>query len=566
MNMNMSQKNIHIVRFSKIIAITLACVMIIVPLVSCGKSSSHQTNSNQQTDSTQSSQKTETTSDLRYTPDPNKPAYLLDPKEDTTLTWYVNADWWNTDYGNDPVTRTLKEKLKLNIEFSTGDDTKLNSLFSSGDLPDLVTIFNTQSAIAKKASTWALPLNDLADKYDPYFYKVADRQTLSWHQLEDGKTYGYPSYSNTVSDYEEGWLQPTDFFVIREDIYKAIGEPSMSTEEEFLNALRKIKEQFPDVLPLGMRSFAGGSTGSMGNKFQDFLGVPISNEDGTYYDRNLDPEYLRWIRIFNKAYREGLISDDTFADDNTAFEEKVASGRYATMFISGTPQLSGALQKNIAADPARKYIAIDGPKSSLGNEPTLSQSGISGWTITFISKNCTDPAKAIQLFTYLISDEGQCLYYYGVQGETFDIDENGKYYILPELIEERNNNPDNYKKVYRLGEFCLFGHDRFAAIHGQDTTNDATRQMVEWGKGKVKPQFLLENINPAEGTTEARNLSNISAQWATTLVTLLRAPDDATFDQALEDYKTFLKNNGWDDIVKVFNENMKANAEKLNLN
>ena len=556
----MSQKNIHNVRFSKIIAIIVVCVMLSIPFVSCSN------NPSQQVDGTPSPQKTEPASDARYIPDPEKPAYQLDPKEDTTLTWYVNADWWNTDFGNDPVTRTIKEKLKVNIEFTTGDDTKLNSLFGSGELPDIVTVFDTQSVTAKKAASWALPLNDLADQYDPYFYKVADPQTLSWHQLEDGKTYGYPSYSNTVEDYEAGWLQPTDFFVIREDIYKAIGEPGMATEEEFLNALRKIKEQFPDVLPLGMRSFAGGSTGSMGNKFQDFLGVPLSNEDGTYYDRNLDPEYLRWIGTFNKAYREGLISDDTFADDNTAFEEKVAGGRYAAMFISGAPQLSGALQKNIAADPVCKYIAVDGPKSSLGNEPTLSQSGISGWTITFISKNCKDPAKAIQLFTYLISDEGQCLYYYGVQGETFEIDGNGKYTILPEVLKERDTNPDNYKKVYRLGEFCLFGHDSFPALHGKDTSIEATRQMVEWGKGKVKPQFLLENINPAEGTAEARNLTNINAQWATTLATLLRAPDDAAFDQTLEEYKTFLKNTGWDEIVKGFNEKMKANAEKLKLN
>lgn len=545
--------------------LVLVCLLAVATALSgCGTgTTSSPTGANSSPESTPGG--TQSASDARYTPDPNKPAYQLDPKEETTLSWYVNADWWNTDYGNDPVTRTIKEKLKLNIEFTTGDDTKLNSLFGSGQLPDIITIFDSRSATATKAASWALPLNDLADKYDPYFYKVAAADTLGWFQLENGKTYGYPSYSNSKEDYEAGWLKPTDFFVVREDIYKAIGEPSMSTEEEFLAALGKIKTQYPDVLPLGMRSF-GGSTGSMGNKFQDFLGVPIANQDNTYYDRNLDTEYLRWVKIFNKAYRAGYISDDTFADDNTAFEEKVSSGRYAAMYISGAPQLSSALQKNITADPTHKYIAIDGPKSSEGHAPALSQSGISGWTITYISKNCRDTQKAIQLFTYLISDEGQCLFTYGVQGETYDIDKDGKYYILPDVLKERETNPDNFKKVYRLGEFCLFGHDSFVIEHGQDSGNEATRQMVEWGAGKVEPQFLLENINPADGTAEARNLTNINAQWATTLATLLRASDDTTFDKALEDYKTFLKNTGWDAIVKVYNEKMKSNAEKLGLN
>ena len=89
--------------------------------------------------------------------------------------------------------------------------------------------------------------------------------------------------------------------------------------------------------------------------------------------------------------------------------------------------------------------------------------------------------------------------------------------------------------------------------------------MVEWGKGKVTPHFIRENINPEEGTAEARNLTNIQAQWATTLATLLRAPDDATFDQTIEDYKAFLKSTGWEDIVKGFNEKMGENAEKLEL-
>lgn len=504
--------------------------------------------------------------EARYTPNPDRPAYLDDPAENTKLTWYFNADWFNTSWGQDPVTRTIKEKLKVDVELIVGDDTKLNGLFGAGEVPDIITIFGMNSPMAQNAMSWALPLNDLADQYDPYFYKAADPQTLSWFQLSDGKTYGYPSYSNTKRDYESGAIKATTAFVIREDVYNALGQPKMGTEEEFLGTLQKIKEQFPDLLPLGMRSFAGSSVGSMGDVFQDFIGVPLMTEDKGYYDRNLDPEYLRWIGIFNKAYRAGMISDDTFADDNTAFEEKVASGKYATLMASGTPQLSGAFTKNIAADPARRYIAIDGPQSALGNQPTLAQSGISGWTVTFVSKGCKDPAKAIQLFTYLISEEGQELYYFGVKGETFDIDPaDGKHYLLPETMKAREENIDAFKKNYRLGEFLVFGHDSFFRLHGKDVGSPAIRQMEEWGEGKLLPHFVLENIQPEDGTPEARALQNVWPQWATTLATMLRAEDEAAFNQAIEDYKAFLDSVGWDSIVKIFSEKMQRNAEKLGL-
>ena len=54
-------------------------------------------------------------------------------KEETTeLTWYVNADWWNTDFGKDVVTKKIKEDLNINIKFITGDDTKLNTFLPAG--------------------------------------------------------------------------------------------------------------------------------------------------------------------------------------------------------------------------------------------------------------------------------------------------------------------------------------------------------------------------------------------------------------------------------------------------
>lgn len=499
----------------------------------------------------------------------DSPAWKQDQGRSSKLTWYVNADWWNTDFGHDPVTAQMKKDLNLDIKFLTGDDTKLNSLMSSGQMPDIVTIFDSQSQVAKKANTWAQPLNDLADRYDPYFYKTASSDTLKWYQMSDGKTYGYPSYSNTSADYAKGYLQPQTFFVIRQDIYNAIGKPDMSTEDGFLNALSAIKSKYPNLIPFGMRSFKGDagttSTSSIGGDLQNYLGVPISNKDGTYYDRNLDPEYLSWISTLSKAYRAGCISDDTFSDDNTAFEEKVGSGKYASVFVSGAIQLGGALQKNYAVDKGHQYIAVDGPKSSSGRQPRLAQSGISGWSLTYISKKCTDPQKAIELYTYLISDYGQNLCMFGIQGKTYSVDKSGKEVFTQEVETARTTNPDNFKKTYRLGEFCLFGNDRYVAEHGENTTVQALKQMDEWGKGKLKPQFIIENINPDAGTAAARNLTNINNQWGTTLATLIRSRSDADFDKTVASYKTFLNSNDWESIVQIYNKNMKQNETKLGI-
>ncbi|MBM6383813.1 MULTISPECIES: extracellular solute-binding protein [Paenibacillus] len=500
----------------------------------------------------------------RYTVDPETPAWQLDKKEEVTdLTWYVNADWWNTDFGKDIVTKKIKEDLNINIKFITGDDTKLNTFFAGGEMPDLLTVFDSNSPVVQKAATWALPLNDLAEKYDPYFNKVAAADTLNWFQLSDGKTYGYPNYSNTQADYDSGNIPAKTAFIIRKDVYEALGSPVIGTPEEFQSVMKQIKEKFPTLIPFGFNAIGEG-TGSLGDTLQDFIGVPLENENGEFYDRNLDEDYLAWLKTLNTVYRDGNISDDSFADDGTAFEEKVKSGKYATMLLDGTPQQGGNLQIYMSANPGKEYIAIDGPQSTKGHAPTLNQSGITGWMINFISKDSKDPAKAIQIFTYLLSEEGQTLMNYGIEGETYQTQADGTVELLPAVKDLQLNNADKFKKDYRMGEFMFFGHDRHKALSA-DAFPESIKQMQEWGKGKLKPHFILENINPDQGTQEARALSAINTKWNSTLVSMVRAKDDASFDGALAAYKSFLDENRWDEIVKVRSEKMKQNKEKLGI-
>lgn len=296
-------------------------------------------------------------------------------------------------------------------------------------------------------------MNDLADKYDPYFNKVAAKDTMNWFQLADGKTYGYPNYSNTQNDYDSGNIPAKTAFVIRKDVYEAIGKPTIGTPEEFKSAMQQIKKQFPEMIPFGFNSIGTG-TGSLGDVLQDFIGVPMETENGEFYNRNLDEDYLTWLKTLNEVYRNGDISDDSFADDGTGFEEKLKSGKYATLLLDGTPQQSGNLQIFMTGNPGKEYIAIDGPQSTVGHEPTLNQSGITGWMISFITKKAKDPAKAIQVYTYLLSEEGQKLMNYGIEGETYKVNEAGKIEFLPEIKDLQLNNADKFKKITGWANLC----------------------------------------------------------------------------------------------------------------
>lgn len=531
----------------KHIVAACAAVAVTVPLAACGGGSD---------DGAAAS-----LPDAPYKVSADTPAWQIDDREDNTLTWYVNADWWNKSWGDDLVTKRIAEDLNLDVEFTIGDDTKLNTYFASGDLPDIITVLDVNSQVVKNASQWAWPLEDLADKYDPYFNEVASGDTLEWYRMDDGKTYGYPSYSNTQADYDSGMIKPTTAFVVRRDVLAAIGDQDFTTPEGFLKGMKAIKEKFPDLIPFGFNDFSGGNS-SLDNVLQDMLGVPIVTDDGKFYDRRLDDDYLTWLDTLRQLHADGGISDDSFADDGDAFKEKITSGKYATMLMANTVNMSAPLQAYASAHPDEQYTAVDGMFSTKGNAPTLSQSGLSGWTISFISKDCKNPSKAIQAFEYLLSDYGQMLVNFGVEGETYTKNDDGTVSWTEAADEVRLNDPTRWQQEYRIGEFVLFGHDRYKAL-SKDSFTPAIWQMQEWGQGYLVPQFKIENITPDTGTPENRAYTAINTKWTTTMTSLIRAASEDEFAKILDEYRRFLEGNDNDGVTEIRNEKIARNLDKL---
>lgn len=525
----------------------VAALALLSPLAACGNSSSSSSSNLPK---------------APYTVQANVPAWKSDKRKNNTLTWYVNADWWNKTWNQDLITKQIAKDLNLNVKFTIGDDTKLNTLFASGNLPDIITVFDVNSQAVKKAPQWAWPLEDLAHAYDPTFLKVARKDTLEWYRNKNGKVYGYPSYSNTAADYKSGMIKPMQAFIIRKDVRDAIGKQDFTTPDGFLKGMAAIQQKFPNLIPFGFNDFSGGNS-SLDNTLQDMLGVPIVTKDNKFYDRRQDKDYLTWLNTLRKLHEQKGISDDSFADDGDAFHEKLASGKYATLLINGTVNQSTQLQQFASAHPSQQYEAIDGMFGSNGRKPTLSQSGISGWSISFITKKCKNPSKAIQTFEYLLSDRGEMLVNFGIKGQTYTQDANGTVHWTPSANKVRLTDPTRWQKQYRMGEFVLFGHDRFKAL-SPDSYVEAIHQMQNWGQKYLKPQFVIENIDPDAATPQNRANTEINTKWTTTMVSLIRAKSQSDFDKILANYKQFLQQNNYSGVTQIKDQKIADNLKKLN--
>lgn len=501
-------------------------------------------------------------------------------KSDTspiTFDWYLNFAWFPNKWGVDPTSQYVTKKTGVNINFivpAGNENEKLNAMIASNDLPDFITLGWWEENVKKMVEGGLVEsLSDLAKEYDPYFFKVADPAKLSWYAQPDGKTYVYPNSSSSPKDFEKYGTQFTSnqTFVVRKDIYEAIGSPDMRTPEGFLNALKAAKEKFPEIngqpiIPIGFHEFGDSGNYSFIDMAQDssylssFLALP-REKDGKLYDRLTDPEFVKWLKVFRQANQDGLISKDVFVDKRAQMEEKIAQGRYFAMLYQRT---DFAAQQNVlfANDPNSVYIAVDGPANANMDAPTLAGPGISGWTVTLISKKVKDKERAIKFLSYLISEEGQRDLYLGEKGVSYDTID-GKDQFLPEAKQLMDTDRSAFDKKYGSSFTFWMQQDTNMILQWQPPAVEPFKQLEDWTKGKTKSYSEFDLINPPATSKEGINLTKIANEWGQALPKLLLSKSDADFDAVFNDYVAKREKLGYADI-QAYRQNLyEANLKKL---
>ena len=516
------------------------------------------TNENKVTEQTQSS---ETIGWKKYAAEQNP----------VTLNWYINYSWFPMDWGKNMVSKQITKDTGVNINFVTpagNQEETINALVASDSLPDIVTLGWWEPQIndmIKNKMVYAL--NELADQYDPYFYEVTDPTVVNWYSDENGDIYGYPNSAYTPEAVEtHSNIGSNQTFLVRKDIYEAIGSPDMTTQEGFEAAVKKAVEMFPEVdgkplIPIGSHIFEENGCNSFDNFLMNFLAVPYE-KDGKLYDRHTDPEYLSWLKFFRKLGEEGYLSSDIFVDQRTQMNEKVAEGRYFCMLYQRTDiadQESTLYEKN----PDSIYIAVDGPKNSKGDDYVLPTNAINGWTLTLISKNCKHPDRAIAFLDYMMSEEGQKMISLGVEGEMYDwVD--GKAVLKDEVKKLLTTDRKKYDEVYGADDAYWMLQNNVMQLDWMPEKQYPLNQMEEWTYPYSR--YLGEyEVTKQDDSEMSRINSRIDKLWGKTLPRLLLAKSDEEFDQLFETFVEEREILGYSQLVKEHQKTMEENKKRLGM-
>lgn len=517
-----------------------------------------------------SKKKVEKKDTMRVKVNPNIPGWKQD-KKPVTFDWYINFGWYKGKWGRDGATQAMTEATGVTAKYimPVGDGgQKINTMIASNTLPDLITIGWWEPAYTDLVEAGLVyPLDVLAKKYDPYFFKVASPEKLGWYREKDGHTYGYPNASFTKADFEKNkkTMTSNSSFLVRKDIYEALGKPDMTTKKGFLDALKRAKEKYPEIngqpiIPLGLEEFGVGES-SLGEYLADFLAIPLE-KNGKAYDRRTDPELKSWLKTIRKANEMGLLSTDVFVDKRQQIEEKMVQGRYFAMLYPYQDAIQ-PLTNLYNNHPERMYISVPGPKDSNGDAPTLPGPGISGWTVTLITKNCKDPEKAIRFFDYMISKDGQRAAVLGKKGFSWDIID-GKEQPLPAVKKMMDKSREQYDQIHG-GEYMnwMFMDTAMRNRFWPVPIEGPLAQARKFTMGKIQPRMIYERWDPVGQSPEAIINQKVTLKWTASLPKLVTAKSDEEFDKIWNKYISDEKRLDYNKVLNYRTKRMNENKRKL---
>ena len=110
------------------------------------------------------------------------------------------------------------------------------------------------------------------------------------------------------------------------------------------------------------------------------------------------------------------------------------------------------------------------------------KSGYAGWAIPSTTKQ---PEHVMQFADWLASEEGKRLYFYGLEGRDYDLDENGKPVVKQEVLDLIESNPEEAKKLGFRGVGAYWGEH----LAYTDMANDEDFGEIGYGE---KPEVKIQ--------------------------------------------------------------------------
>ncbi|MBD3943211.1 extracellular solute-binding protein [Microbacterium sp. NEAU-LLC] len=355
-------------------------------------------------------------------------------------------------------------------------DQRKSLVIGAGDAPDIVSVTYPGQEVPFVAGGAILAASDFVQYMPNYMDKVEKwnlEADLDQLRQEDGKYYLFPGFREEQ--------RPEYTFAVRSDIWEELGlslEPA--TFDDFADDLRKVKEAYPDVYPMTDRWSANGPIeGTLGFVSPNFgtaagwgFGQGLTWTGDEFVYTGATDEYKDLVEFYAGLVADGLLDPEAITQDDDQAKQKVASGQ-ALSVGTNNQEIVGYRQTLKDLGTAGDLAMIRVPAGPGGDNLAAGGRLVSGFMLSSKVQESEHFKALLQFLDWLYySDEGLEFAKWGVEGETYTKDADGKRVLDPGITAMGINAgaPKNLQTDYG------FSNGVWMLVHGSSV--DLDRSML----------------------------------------------------------------------------------------
>lgn len=501
-----------------------------------------------------------------------------------------------------PIGKVILDKFNIEFEYIpfSGDAQENQSLLlATGDYPEIMRL-EGNDMVNKYASAGALVCLDDYIENSTNFKKLYEEQIPYWRAASpDGKLY---HYETSLPQSVDTALEVNDIMV-RSDLLEQQGYPTLVTEDDWFNFLKKAMEDNPKTN--GQNTV--GLTMAMAESWGPALATAFVEKGGDCNDQATNDAVLwnqveqKWVatwknkdaiqnyRFFNRLYNAGLLDPDCFTDTNDQVQEKADMGRAIAIFYSTWNGTTANPTLTAAGHPEMQYIQmpiVSNDQWASGEKRQIRLETTRPFDSVAITKNAKHPERIFELLDWIASEEGQVLLQSGIEGTHYTV-EDGKRVPTKEYIDGIVNDA-NYVETqgfgYANGQLFLLGASRSVGSDGVAYNFQLDKNykdeifLSDWEKKiysklgwKNSTSFWSEQgvaaptgIAPTCSLDTQSDIGKLNEKfklWRAAAGAELITADD--FDKTLEQLNEEYDKNEFDTIVDAYNNVLSTNQKNL---
>lgn len=345
----------------------------------------------------------------------------------------------------------------------------------------------------------------------------------------------------------------------RKDIFDGLGIEEPTTVEEWHDALVAAKES--GIEHPFMIGTNGGSPMSLAWGVAAGMpanGIYVQMDGDTVVGIALQDGFGEYLETMKQWYSEGLI-DPNFTTfdyylDTPASVEANQHVLYSDLLsaFSGNSYYNMKMVTNESAylQPVAAPAAEDGTTYQYGSRVVAGD-------MMFITTSCEDPVLAAKWLDFLYSKDGELLLWYGIEGESYELDEEG----MPQYTDVVFDNPDNLPPADYLQKYSLnmgnawMGKNNWSC-NAKITSVTSGGQNLQMDAVEVWSAPEVNLSVPSRGwtlTEEEGDVVNTTGTAVTTMIdeyiiNYITGADTTSF----EDFKNNLVSFGYEDVIAAY--------------